>query len=99
MSYVNDDPKWTAFVLGELESQEQDAARKLLERDPAMIERVEQLREISALIQESLEGLSSIELTDDQRQSILSAAPIRKKIRWRPLLVASAAVLILTAGL
>src|SRR2546425_13220736 len=42
-----------------------------LEHDPGALESVERLRQISALIKESLEDFSLIELTASQRESIL----------------------------
>jgi WD40-like Beta Propeller Repeat len=93
------DPKWTAFVLGELEIAERVSIRETLEQDSAALENVEQIREVSALIQESLEESSPMELTAAQRASIL-ANPIAPRMRWHGtsrLWVAAAAVAVFLA--
>ena len=105
MSRIND-PRWTAFILGELEAAERDSTQQELERDPAAIELVEQIRDICSLMQESLQDFSAIELTAGQRESILAAGTVasqrriekRGRIRWL-LIAASAAVVLLTVGL
>jgi WD40-like Beta Propeller Repeat len=97
MSRAND-PKWTAFALGELEANETKSVREELEHDPAALESVERLRQISALIQESLEDFSPIELTASQRESILAISAERRRIRWLRVTVA-AAVVLLAVGL
>jgi tetratricopeptide (TPR) repeat protein len=71
------DPKWTSFILGEVEAEENEAIRQNIESNPAAIDRVEQIREISALIQESLNDHSPPELTAEERQAILAASRIR----------------------
>src|SRR5438309_459992 len=73
MNHVND-PKWTAFVLDELETPDKDFIKEVLERDPSALETVERLREISALIEESLKDLSPLELSASQREEILAAS-------------------------
>jgi tetratricopeptide (TPR) repeat protein len=78
-----DDPKWTSFILGELEAEEKEAIRRQIESNPAAIERVEEIREISALIQESLNEHSPLEFTPEERQAILAAAGnVRSGRRW-----------------
>ena len=77
-----DDPKWTSFILGELEAEENEAIRQNIESNPAAIGRVEEIREISALIQESLNEHSPQELTAEERQAILAASHIRSGPRW-----------------
>src|SRR5262245_43318379 len=76
------DPKWTSFILGELEAEEIEAIRQNIESNPAAINRVEQIREISALIQESLNEHSPQELTAEERQAILAASHIRSGPKW-----------------
>jgi dipeptidyl aminopeptidase/acylaminoacyl peptidase len=97
MSRAND-PKWTAFVLGELEANETKSVREELERDPSALESVDRLRQISALIQESLEDYSPIELTASQRESILAISEERHRTRWL-LVTVAAAVVLLAVGL
>src|SRR5215475_10427727 len=76
------DPKWTSFILRELEEEENEAIRQNIESNPDAIDRVEQIREISALIQESLNVHSPQELTAEERQAILAASHIRSGPRW-----------------
>jgi dipeptidyl aminopeptidase/acylaminoacyl peptidase len=92
------DPKWTAFVLGELETPEKESILEELERDPTALENIERLREISSLIRESLEDPLPFELTDSQRKSILALSDERRHIR-RFLVAAAAVVILLAAGL
>jgi dipeptidyl aminopeptidase/acylaminoacyl peptidase len=94
----SDDPKWTAFALGELEANETKSVREELERDPGALESVERLRQISALIQESLEDFSPIGLTASQRESILAISEERRRTRWL-LVTVAAAVVLLAVGL
>ena len=76
------DPKWTSFILRELEEEENEAIRQNIESNPDAIDRVEQIREISALIQESLNVHSPQELTAEERQAILAASHIRSGPSW-----------------
>src|SRR5262245_70716 len=76
------DPKWTSFILRELEAEENEAIRQNIESNPDAIDRVEEIREISALIQESLNVHSPQELTGEERQAILAASHIRSGPRW-----------------
>jgi eukaryotic-like serine/threonine-protein kinase len=76
------DPKWTSFILRELEPEENEAIRQNIESNPDAIDRVEQIREISALIQESLNVHSPQELAAEERQAILAASHIRSGPRW-----------------
>src|SRR6516162_8753505 len=97
MSRAND-PKWTEFVLDELEAPERESILEELERDPTALENIERLREISSLIRESLEDPVPFELTDSQRKSILVLSDKRRHIR-RFLVAAATAVILLAAGL
>jgi WD40-like Beta Propeller Repeat len=105
MSHGND-PKWTAFILGELETEERAAIKEAIECDPAGIESVEQIREVSVLIQESLKEYAPVELTAEQRQSILAAGSVTHfedslgtSRNWRRFwLAAAAAIVVLLAG-
>src|SRR5215510_13623335 len=77
-----DDPKWTSFILGELEAEEKEAIRQQIENNPAAIERVDQIREVSSLIQESFNEHASLELTPEERRAILAAGHVRSGPRW-----------------
>jgi len=70
------DANWTAFILGELETGERAAIREAIERDPGGVEEVERIRDVSALMQECMQEYSSLELTDQQRQTILTASSL-----------------------
>jgi dipeptidyl aminopeptidase/acylaminoacyl peptidase len=96
MSSVND-PKCTGFVLDELEAAERKSIREALERDPAVLEGIERLREIAALIRESLEDSSPVELTASQRETILANLDKRRRNPWL-LVTAAAAVVFLAVG-
>src|SRR5215475_11929897 len=101
------DPKWTSFILRELEEEENEAIRQNIESNPDAIDRVEQIREVSALIQESLNEHSPQELTAEERQAILATSHIRSGPRWfqnfqsirRIWVGAAACVVLFAAGL
>lgn len=69
-----DDPQWTAWVLGELPTEEQHALEERLQRDPAARAEVETLRETVALVFAALQSEPREELTSQQRQRIRAAA-------------------------
>ena len=95
---MNDqDPRATAFVLGELEDEDSRVFRDLVERDPDEIEHVEELRDVSALMQESLQETLPLELTQEQRAAIVAAipAPVSRRVSRSTWTFAAAAALAL----
>ncbi len=96
MSAPPDDPRWTAFLLGELSPEDTAAMENLLAKDPEARERLEELQETLGLLRHALAGADAPELNPLRREAVLRALkPVRRLPAWFP---ASAAAL-LAAGL
>jgi Ca-activated chloride channel family protein len=65
------DPKWTAYALGELmDEKERAEIESILEKSPEMRRLVEEIRETAGLIKEELQSEQPITLTQAQRKRI-----------------------------
>jgi len=92
MTFNPDDPKWTAYVLGELEDSERAEVESLLESSEDARAYVEELRVATGALEHELKdfkfgfppeinaGLAT-NLTDTQRAAIQAAAAIEHKGR------------------
>jgi Ca-activated chloride channel family protein len=69
-----DDPKWTAYVLGELSEAERAEIEQLLESSDEARALVDELTLATATLKEELIPLSSFSMTPEQKAAILSAA-------------------------
>ncbi|HET9132221.1 MAG TPA: hypothetical protein VFO86_14800, partial [Terriglobia bacterium] len=87
MTFNPDDPKWTAYVLGELEDSERAEVESLLESSEDARAFVEELREATGALENELKELKvgfppeihaglAASLTDAQRSAIHAAAAI-----------------------
>lgn len=77
MSFDANDPRWTAYVLGELSCEEREALEAELEGDDEAREYVDSLRETTALLESELMAGVDEEvprLDDIQRQRVVRAA-------------------------
>ena len=76
MTRINpDDPKWTAYVLGELDGQERAAVELELENSEEARMLVEELRFAADLTKSELrEALPPLHLTREQRENIQASA-------------------------
>src|SRR5688572_4304066 len=76
-----DDPKWTAYVLGELDEAERAEIERLLETSEEARALVEDLTVATASMKEELTSLLPLMMTPEQRAAIRSAATPPQK-RW-----------------
>jgi anti-sigma factor RsiW len=84
MTFNPDDPKWTAYVLGELEDAERAEVESLLESSEEARAYVEELRVATGALEHELRELKvelAASLTDAQRAAIQTAAGA-DNIRW-----------------
>src|SRR5262249_28936809 len=84
MNRINpDDPKWTAYVLGELTESERAAVELELEASEKARILVEELRFAADLTKMELrEALPVVPLTREQRESIRASAGEARPRRW-----------------
>src|SRR5215831_4185671 len=104
-----DDPKWTAYVLGELDESERAAIELELSSSQEAQALVEELRFAADLTKAEFQnGAAVTRLTSRQREAIISAASFSRPHRWfraRPAIwvtgfaVASLAAIVLTLAL
>ena len=78
-----DDPKWTAYVLGELSHAERERVEKELEFSAAAREAVDEIRLTTSLLKEELARELTPELTSQQRGAVAAAATPRSRARTR----------------
>jgi Ca-activated chloride channel family protein len=95
------DPKWTAYVLGELDEADARAVERLLESSPEARALISDLTLASAALQEGLDAEPADTLTAAQRAAIRRAADVPSGgwlswvgTRWSVALTAAATVLI-----
>jgi Ca-activated chloride channel family protein len=84
MTRINpDDPKWTAYVLGELDGQERAAVELELENSEEARMLIEELRFAADLTKSELrEALPPLHLTREQRENIQASAEASRPRRW-----------------
>jgi hypothetical protein len=109
MKLTTDDPKLTAYALGELPASERGAVEAALQQSPECRQAVEEIRGMSALLDRELAAEPCLQLQTAQQEAVLGAlgrpaAAAREGsswlswLRWNPTLTlagAAAAVLIL----
>ena len=98
MTWNMDDPRWTAYVLGELTGTERDELERVLEGDSGARAYVASLREATAAIERELAAQPPTPLDDLQRERIRRAAVARPTRRrwWIPASVTAAAASLAT---
>jgi Ca-activated chloride channel family protein len=97
-----DDPKFTAYVLGELPPDEHEQVRQQIESDESLAAEANELRRFTENLRTELHGEPAEPLTPEQRAAVLGeslSAPgnvIVPRVRWwrSPWLVSSAAALV-----
>jgi Ca-activated chloride channel family protein len=103
MTIASNDPRLTAYALGEMNDSDRLAFEALLADDPAAKEEIESIRRTAALLVAELGQGAPSELTKTQRSRIEQAAQAsvpapRAKRRWRAALVWSGGGLAAAAG-
>jgi Ca-activated chloride channel family protein len=107
----NDDPRLTAYALGELEPPERAEVEALLQNDPAAAQEVAEMRELAALVRRHLSTEDAPPLAPQQRDDILSemsepqvvvmprsqAGPSRRRV-WIPVAIAACAAVLAGSG-
>ena len=75
MTRINpNDPKWTAYVLGELDKADSEAVERLLKSSPEARALVDELTAASAVLREAVDDTPADLLTAAQRASVRQAA-------------------------
>src|SRR5215813_8630235 len=104
MSIDRDNPKWTAYVLGELDASERAALESELESSEEAREFVQELRLAASMMKDGLAVHADVTLTPEQRFSIQGASSARpaksavkpwfgRALAWTGRLAAAAVVL------
>ena len=76
------DPKWTAYVLGELDEADRASVERLLETSPEARALVNELKETASVLNEALTSESpELVLTAAQRAAVRNAAGAGRE-RW-----------------
>ncbi len=78
MSMNLDDPRLTAYALGEMDPAERQAFEAELANDPDARRQVEQVRHLAGELTDQLASEPAPELTDKQRQAVTAAATPKK---------------------
>src|SRR5438046_3785462 len=93
MNVNPDDPKWTAYVLGELEERDRGALESELEASQEARELVEELRLAASIMKERMVEEAGFGLAPEQRTRMRAAAAHGRK-PWfaRPVTWAAAGV-------
>ena len=110
MTLDPNDPKLTAYVLGELDDADRAAVEKALGSSPELRRAVEEIRRTADLLAEHLQAELAPTLTPGQREAILqqsdqpalpAVAPVHKPRTRRRLVfsLAAAACVLLAAGI
>jgi Ca-activated chloride channel homolog len=73
MNIHPDDPKWTAYVLGELNAGERAEVERELESSPEARELVDDIRMMSTVLKDELAAQAEAALLPQQRQAIIAA--------------------------
>ncbi len=100
-----EDPKWTAYVLGELDEAERAGIERLLETSEEARALVEELTVATATMKEELSSFMPLMMSPEQRAAIRSAAEPKPR-RWFEVFpskwglgLAAAAVLVMAVAL
>ena len=98
MTIDRNDPRWTAYVLGELDDQERAAFERELESSPEAGEILDDIRDTVGLLREGYASEEQVYLSAEQRQMVeIEAAPQvpagRSRMTWAAGMAAAAVVL------
>jgi Ca-activated chloride channel family protein len=84
MKFNPDDPKWSAYLLGELTADERAAVEQELETSAEAREFLEELRLTAAIMKEELSAHAAFGLRAEQREAIEAAVERPKRWFTRP---------------
>src|SRR3989442_4469272 len=84
MNINPDDPKWTAYVLGEMDESDRAALESELECSAEAREFVEELRLAATLMKEKLAAETGFGLAPEQRAKVRASAGVGKRWFGRP---------------
>jgi len=101
MTLDTNDPKLTAYALGELDEPARREVEAALEGDEAARRAVEEIRSVAGMLTEQLAAEPAPGLTAEQRRAVQvqPAGPVRRIRLWVPLAAAAAAILAVGVGL
>ncbi|MHC4971935.1 MAG: YfbK domain-containing protein [Planctomycetota bacterium] len=99
MSIEKDDPRLTAYVLGQMEAKDRDAFERELDQDPAAQAEVEAIRGMATRVGATLEGEPAQALAPAQRTAIERAAGVGRPWRYRWVAAVAACLLVTTFAL
>ena len=100
MTLEKNDPRLTAYALGELDDAERREVEALLAGDDVARQAVEEIRHLAGMLTDELAAEPAPELTPEQRQGVL-VAPATRPARYTRLwaaLTAAAAILIVAGA-
>src|SRR5437867_13397472 len=81
MNFNPDDPKWTAYVLGEMEENDRAGVELELESSAKAREFVEELRFTASIMKEGLAAETVVGLTPEQQTMVRASAGSRRESR------------------
>ncbi|GMV91940.1 MAG: hypothetical protein AMXMBFR82_17180 [Candidatus Hydrogenedentota bacterium] len=84
MQVNNEDPRLTAFALGELDGDERDAIAAAVDADPVLTERVKEITAAAEAAFQAFPKDDGLELTGEQRQTIIDASQQFASPRFSP---------------
>src|SRR5687768_7977547 len=99
MTINPNDPKWTAYVLGELDDQDRAEIERLMATSEEARTLVEELRFATTILKDQLTGDVPLLLTPGQRTTIREAAAPQVRRRWFGAQTAAWATGLAAAGL
>ena len=96
MTLDKNDPRLTAYALGELEGDERLEVEQALEASPELRQDVEALRALGLQLEKDLEDQDTeLRLDDRQREQVLAPQPAGRRLLFPWLAAAAAAVLLI----
>ena len=100
MTIDRNDPRWTAYVLDEMDAGERAAFEQDMASHPDAIQILEEIRESVGLLESAMAAESPVGLTREQRQMIEDAlAPVEPAFRMRWGLATAGLAAILVMGM
>ena len=97
MTIDRNDPRWTAYVLDELEAFDRASFEKEIEAFPEAEEILDEIRKTVGLLETSLKP-APIQLTDEQRDRVDNAIPSTRTVSYTRLAFVSGIAALVLAG-